>query len=82
MIRMPGRSFGGALPALSREQSTLRDELQRHVQKLGGDIGEHNVYIPKALRAAADYCEEQLRAAGLTVTRQSFTVLGDRKSVV
>lgn len=78
MIRMPRSSYRGALPALTAEQSALRDALKRDVQKLGGEIGERNVYIPKALHAAADYLEENFRAAGLAVVRQSFTVLGEK----
>lgn len=78
MIRMPRRSFRGPLPALTSAEAAVRDELQRHVQTLAGDIGERNVYRPKQFRAAADYIEQNFRDAGLTVSRQSFTVMGEK----
>lgn len=78
MIRMPLQSHRGPLPPLSAAQATLRDELQRDVQKLAGEIGERNTYTPRALHAAADYIEASFTNAGLTVTRQSFTAMGER----
>ncbi len=77
MIRMPLKSFRGPLPALSPEQTAWRDELRRHVEKLAGDIGERNVYLPTTLRAAASYLEATFTNAGHKVTRQSFTASGE-----
>jgi hypothetical protein len=78
MIRMPLKSFRGPLPPLTSEQAALREELQRDVQKLAGDIGERNTFTPSALHAAADYIEARFTNAGLAVTRQSFTAMGER----
>jgi len=78
MIRMPLKSFRGALPVLTPEQAVLRDELQRDVQKLAGEIGERNTYTPRALHAAADYIETCFTNAGLAVTRQSYIAMGER----
>ena len=78
MIRMPLKSYRGPLPPLTAEQAELRDELRQHVQKLAGDIGERNTYTPRALHAAADYIEVTFTNAGLGVTRQSFTAMGER----
>jgi len=78
MIRMPLKSFRGPLPTLTSAQATLRDELQRDVQKLAGEIGERNTYTPRALHAAADYIEARFTNAGLMVTRQSYTAMGER----
>ena len=75
MIRMPLKSFRGPLPPLSPEQAVLRDELQRDIRKLAGEIGERNTYTPRALSAAADYIEASFTNAGLKVTRQSFTAM-------
>ena len=77
MIRMPGKSFRGPLPPLTAEQTTLRDELRRHVEKLAGEIGERNVYLPKKLAAAADYIEATFSNAGHTVSRQSYVASGE-----
>ena len=77
MIRMPGKSFRGPLPPLTQEQAVLRDELRRHVEKLGHEIGERNVYRPRQLREAADYLEEVFTNAGCRVDRQGFTAMGE-----
>ena len=78
MIRMPLKSFRGPLPVLTAAQAALRDELRRDVQKLAGEIGERNPYVPRALHAAANYIEASFTNAGLTFTRQSFTAMGER----
>ncbi len=77
MIRMPGKSFRGALPPLSAEQAVLRDELRRHVEMLAGEIGERSVYQPKKLNAAVEYVEGMLSVAGHKVSRQSYTASGE-----
>src|SRR4051794_36160131 len=77
MIRMPGKSFRGPLPPLNPAQTALRDELRRQVEKLAGEIGERNVYLPKKLAAAADYIEATFTNAGYTVSRQSFQASGE-----
>jgi hypothetical protein len=53
-------------------------KLQAHVQKLAGDIGERNVFHPKALRQAADYIESVWRAQGYEVVRQQYQVQGEQ----
>ncbi|MCW5550568.1 MAG: M28 family peptidase [Verrucomicrobiae bacterium] len=77
MIRMPSKSFSGPLPALSPPQEAFSAELRQHVEKLAGEIGERNVYLPKKLTAAADYIESTLSAAGHTVARQSYPAGGE-----
>ncbi len=77
MIRMPGNSFCGSLPPLNAEQTALRDELRRHVEKFAGEIGERNVFQPKRLNAAADYIETSLANAGYQVSRQSYEASGE-----
>jgi hypothetical protein len=77
MMRMPLTSFRGPLPPLSLQQTTLRDELRRHIEKLGGEIGERNVYQQRRLQAAAEYVEGRFTNAGFTVTRQSFKTMGE-----
>jgi Zn-dependent M28 family amino/carboxypeptidase len=77
MIRMPGKSFRGPLPPLTAEQTALRDELRRHVEKLAGDIGERNVYVQKKLAAAAAHIAAALTNAGHPVFRLSFKASGE-----
>ena len=77
MIPMPLTSFRGPLPPLTPQQTALRDELRRHVETLGGEIGERNAYLPRQLRAAAEYVEGRFADAGFKVTRQSYTVMGE-----
>jgi Zn-dependent M28 family amino/carboxypeptidase len=78
MIAMPGRSFEGPLPALSAQQTELRDRLRAGVQKLAGAIGERNVDRYEELRSAADWLEGSFRGAGYSVERQTYAVLDKR----
>lgn len=77
MIRMPGKSFRGPPPPLTEAQAALREELRAYVEKLGGEIGERNVFRPKELAAAADYIEATFAEAGLDVTRQTYEAAGE-----
>lgn len=77
MIRMPSVSFRGPLPALNPTQQALSVELREHVDKLAGEIGERNVYLPKKLAAAADHIEFTLMSAGHKVSRQSYPAGGE-----
>lgn len=77
MVRMPLNSYRGPLPELSPTQTVLRDDLRQHVQKLAGEIGERNVYLPKKLLAAVNYVETTLTNAGHKVTRESFEAGGE-----
>jgi hypothetical protein len=74
MIRMPGNSFHKTGPPLSADEVTLRDELIRHVQKLGGEIGERNLAHYPQLQATAAYIESQL--SGWKVRRDSYELQG------
>ena len=73
MVKMPGRSYTGPLPALTDEQLALRDELVRDVDMLASQIGERNVWTYSNLTAAADFIEASLAKAGCTPRRQNFT---------
>ncbi len=70
MIRMPGRSFSGPLPALSAQEAEIQRRLETHVRTLAGEIGERSATQPGSLEAAARYLEGELRAAGYTVETQ------------
>jgi hypothetical protein len=76
MIRMPSKSFRGALPPLTAGQLELRDELQGHVQKLAVEIGSRSVDLPASLKTAARYIEATFTNAGFTPSIQSFDFNG------
>jgi hypothetical protein len=77
MIRMPGKSFEGALPALTAEQTALRDQLRSDVEMIGGTIGPRNIhFFPRQLERAAEFITSSAEAAGLTIDRQPYSVAG------
>jgi hypothetical protein len=77
MLRMPSESFQGDPPALTGEETALRDALRADVEALAGEIGERNVdFEPEALAAAARHLEAALAGAGYEVEIQSFPVKG------
>jgi Zn-dependent M28 family amino/carboxypeptidase len=76
MIRMPGRSFVGAPPPLTSPQLALRQELERHVMELAGEIGERNLAKSAALEQAAKFIECSFSAAGYAVSRDVYEVDG------
>lgn len=76
----PGRSYRGPLPQLTTEEAAVVPRLERHVQRLAGEIGERHVERHAALQEAASYIESELEALrvpgreGMTVGSQVFTV--------
>jgi hypothetical protein len=76
MIRMPGKSYSGPLPALTDSQAALADELQREVTVLAGEIGPRCLTFPEALEKSAQHIEDELTKAGFVVQRQEFEVHG------
>ena len=60
----PGRSYRGPLPPLTAEEAAVVPRLQRHVQRLAGEIGERHVEQHAALQEAASYIESELQAVG------------------
>ena len=48
--------------------------LKAHVQVLAGEIGERNVFRPRALRRAEEYIAQAWRAQGYGVVRQEYQV--------
>lgn len=63
-LAMPGRSFSGTRPPLSKAQEDLATRLRDHVQVLAGDIGARHFERPQALARAVAYVREQLEASG------------------
>ena len=77
MLRMPGSSHRGPLPAADGKLTALADELRRDVAELAGRIGPRDLLDrPRELAQAADYIEAEFRAAGYRVDRQEYQVSG------
>lgn len=76
LLKMPGTSFSGPLPALTADQQTLAGMLRGDVEHLAGTIGERNLPHYPQLVAAADFVESELRKAGYEPRRQSFDAKG------
>jgi hypothetical protein len=76
MISMPGKSYQGVLPPLTEDEASLRNSLQRDVEKLAGEIGIRNVRQYGNLSAAADYLETSFVEAGYLVHLQGFEIDG------
>lgn len=76
-VRMPGQSFSGPLPELSRQESQIARDLERDVRFLAVGIGERNVAHIAALDAAADWIEGRLRQLDVPSTRQTYALGGE-----
>jgi hypothetical protein len=71
-LKMPGKSYRDSLPELSSTERQLSSELETHVRKLSGDIGERNWRTPANLAKAAKYIEEQFQDCGYEVRLQEY----------
>ncbi len=74
MTAMPGKSFSGALPPLTAEETELKTNLIRHVSYLAAEIGERNVIAYEPLRKTAQYIEENFKKFGYEVKSQEYVV--------
>ncbi len=74
MVKMPGTSYQGPLPAPTDEVRTLEAELRQHVHVLAGDIGERNLFEYAKLVDAANYIRAALSAYGYEVRRDTYKV--------
>jgi Zn-dependent M28 family amino/carboxypeptidase len=61
---------------VSEDANSLIAELRRDVEYLAGEIGERNIWRPRHLLRAAEWCETELRKAGLKTRRQGYTADG------
>ena len=78
MLNMPGRSFSGSPPALTKNELVLRDNLRRHLTVLATDIGERNNLKYENLCRAAAYIEDQFKESGYEPRLDSFEVQGKK----
>jgi len=63
---------------MNGEIQDLTHRLQMHVERLAGDIGERNVFVPEALQRAATYIEGEWGTMGYDVERLEYDVSGIR----
>ena len=73
---MPGKSFQGKMPLLTKDQEATKERLQRDLKILAGDIGERNLDTPVGYQKAIKFLEGELTKAGYKVGRQTFQVKG------
>jgi hypothetical protein len=74
-VRMPGKSYVGALPALTEVQRGIAGRLREMVEFLSVTIGDRNVFVPERLGAAEEWLSGRLSELG-EVRRQTFDVNG------
>jgi hypothetical protein len=67
---------GGKSPKIFSRATVSAEKLHNHIEFLAGKLGEHNVFNFRKLQAAADYIEQQWRAQGYTVERQTYRAAG------
>ncbi|MHC4933041.1 MAG: aminopeptidase, partial [Planctomycetota bacterium] len=72
MIGMPGRSHKGPLPPLTADETASRERLRGHIHTLAVEIGERNVWVPRALARTETYIESRMKALGYAPARQEF----------
>ena len=58
--------------ATAGHADSLPERLRAHVLRLAGEIGERNVWRPRALHAAADYIREEWQRQNHTVRAQRY----------
>lgn len=75
-VQMPGKSFGGVLPAMTSQQTDLVAELSRDVHELAGPlVGRNQFHVPR-LRECEAFLMQELSKAGLDVSRHTYTSEG------
>jgi hypothetical protein len=63
---------------MHRDEALTSNRLRMHVDRLAGDIGQRNVFIPAALKHAATYIEDEWIKLGYAVDRLEYEISGIR----
>ena len=61
-----------------QHDEVLTHDLRKHVERLAGDIGERNLFVPNALQRAIGYIEHEWREQHYAVERLEYDVSGIR----
>lgn len=75
-VRMPGRTFSGALSPLNEFEQEIRDGLKAHVERLAGDVGDRSHQRVEALKATTKYVSNSLWAHGYEIAQQELSYRG------
>jgi hypothetical protein len=75
-VAMPGASYSGVLPALTEREREVRDRVERHVWRLGDEIGERNLWRRSALDEAERHVTDMLQACGYHVDPHEYEAKG------
>jgi hypothetical protein len=76
VVRMPGESHRGPLPALTPEEQACAARLRATVEHLAGNIGDRNVFRQEAYAEAERWLSSRLASLGVQVQRQAYRVQG------
>jgi Zn-dependent M28 family amino/carboxypeptidase len=74
MVWMPGESYAGKLPPLSKTESELQTSLNRDVGMLSDKIGIRNYQGYQNLLAAKEYLAQELTTAGYSVKNLDYSI--------
>jgi Zn-dependent M28 family amino/carboxypeptidase len=74
MIFMPGKSYQGVLPPLTPKEKILQQELQKYIDKISGEIGEHNYFKYENLLLVEDFITDTWTDFGYEVKKQEYEV--------
>ena len=78
LVRTPGRSHRGPLPAPDARHRLVEEGVRGHVEALAGRIGPRDLlFHPESLREAAEYVAGALSEAGWEVRRHAYEVDGE-----
>ena len=90
LLKMPGESFKGNLSPLNKKELKLRNELSNIVEMLAVTFGQRSYIHICALNSSADFIEQSLSNAGLSVNRQKYfirkqafyNIIGEKKGAI
>src|SRR5689334_22391169 len=74
MFQVPGVSYEGALPEMTREERALSERLRTHIATIAAK--EHNIDTYDELTKVARYIERTLAEFGYMTVPQTYTVRG------
>lgn len=75
MMWMPGSSHSGAYEPPTEQEREIRENLEKHVRTLAGEIGERNFWLYEELEASAAFVGDTLKGFGYRVREQRYRVL-------
>jgi len=71
-IKMPGESYSQKFKELNEEERVIHQNLKNHIGFLADTLGERNMFVPKNLKSAATYIENNFRAQGHKVSSHEY----------